>query len=114
MSDSADESTYARTLEVVGYRLRIREPDWEQHRMFNGPDTEANLHVFSPGSREVERMLRFRDHLRADGDDRERYAAKKRALARRQWAYAQHYADAKGPAIEDILARAADPAIDQP
>lgn len=53
-------------LEEVGYRLRLRTPDWEQHRMFKGPDTEVNLHVFSPGSNEVERLVSFRGDLRAD------------------------------------------------
>jgi GrpB-like predicted nucleotidyltransferase (UPF0157 family) len=104
--DSADESGYAPALEAAGYRLRIRSPAWEEHRMFKGPDTDVNVHVFSPGSPEVERMVRFRDRLRADASDRERYAAKKRALAQRSWAYVQYYADAKGAVIEAILARA--------
>ena len=104
--DSADERAYVPALEAVGYRLRIRSPDWEQHRMFKGPDTDVNLHVFSRGSPEVERMLRFRDHLRADTTDRERYAAEKRALAQRTWTYLQHYADSKTHVVEDILTRA--------
>jgi len=106
--DSADELTYVPALEAAGYRLRIRTPEWEEHRMFNGPDTAVNLHVFSPGSREVERLLRFRDHLRLDASDRERYATEKRALANRTWAYVQHYADSKSRIVEEILARARD------
>jgi GrpB-like predicted nucleotidyltransferase (UPF0157 family) len=112
--DSTDESTYAPALEAAGYRLRIRSPAWEQHRMFNGPDTDINLHVFSPGSPEVERMLRFRNQLRADPNDRERYAAEKRSLARCDWAYTQYYADAKGPVIEDILAGATERPANEP
>jgi GrpB-like predicted nucleotidyltransferase (UPF0157 family) len=104
--DSAAETSYAPALEAAGYRLRIRTPDWEEHRMFKGPDTDVNLHVFSPGSQEVERLLRFRDHLRTNTADRERYAAEKRALAGRTWAYVQHYADSKTQIVADILARA--------
>src|SRR5262245_37280261 len=104
--DSSDESTYLPALEAVGYRLRLRTPDWEEHRMFNGPDIDVNLHVFSPGSMEVQRLVSFRDRLRADATDRERYAREKRQLAKRRWAYTQHYADAKSRVVEDILTRA--------
>jgi GrpB-like predicted nucleotidyltransferase (UPF0157 family) len=106
VEDSADEPAYLPALEAAGYRLRIRSPDWEEHRMFKGPDTDINLHVFSPGSTEVQRMVRLRDHLRAQAADRARYAAEKQALARRRWAFMQDYADAKGSVVEAILARA--------
>jgi GrpB-like predicted nucleotidyltransferase (UPF0157 family)/uncharacterized protein (DUF952 family) len=101
--DPADEPGYADALTAAGYRLRIRSPEWEEHRMFKGPDTDVNLHVFGPGSAEVERMVRFRDRLRADDAARERYAAEKRALAGRRWTHVQYYADAKGPVVEEIL-----------
>jgi GrpB-like predicted nucleotidyltransferase (UPF0157 family)/uncharacterized protein (DUF952 family) len=104
--DPGEEAGYAGALEAAGYRLRIRSPEWEEHRMFKGPDTDVNLHVFGPGSSEVERMVRFRDCLRADEAARERYAAEKRALAGRRWAHVQYYADAKGPVVEEILAAA--------
>ena len=32
--DSADEPAYVGDLEAVGYVLRIREPDWFEHRFF--------------------------------------------------------------------------------
>jgi GrpB-like predicted nucleotidyltransferase (UPF0157 family) len=83
VADSGDEPAYVPALEAVGYRLRLRTPDWDEHRMFKGPDADVNLHVFSPGSNEVTRLVCFRDHLRADAADRERYAAEKRHLAGR-------------------------------
>jgi GrpB-like predicted nucleotidyltransferase (UPF0157 family) len=64
--DSADEPRYVPQLQGAGYVLRIREPEWFEHRLFKGPDTAINLHVFSPGATEVQRMLRFRDRLRQD------------------------------------------------
>ena len=106
VADSGDESAYVPALEAVGYRLRLRSPDWEEHRMFKGPDTDVNLHVFSRGSTEVQRLVSFRDHLRADAAHRERDAAEKRRLAERRWAFMQHYADAKTRVVEDILTRA--------
>jgi GrpB-like predicted nucleotidyltransferase (UPF0157 family) len=63
--DAADEAAYVRAMVAAGYVLRLREPHWHQHRLFKGPDTDINLHVFSAGSPETDRMVRFRDRLRA-------------------------------------------------
>ena len=106
VADSADEAAYVPPLEAAGYVLRIREPDWHQHRLFKGPDTDVNVHVFSPSSPEIDRLLRFRDHLRANEADRELYARTKRELARQNWKYVQNYADAKTAVVEEIIARA--------
>lgn len=111
VADSGDEPAYAPALEAAGYVLRIREPEWHAHRMFKGPDTDANLHVFTLGSPEITRMTRFRDRLRADTADRELYAAAKRELAGRRWRYRQDYADAKQEVVADIMARATAPVI---
>ena len=105
VADSSREADYVPPLEAVGYGLRIREPDWYEHRMLRGGEGDVNLHVFSPGCREVERMLRFRDRLRSDPAERHRYAAVKRELASRRWRHVQHYADAKTAVVEEILAR---------
>ena len=104
--DSADESTYVPALESAGYLLRIREPEWFEHRMFKGPDADVNLHVFSASASEIDRMLSFRDQLRRSDADRDRYAQAKRELAQREWRHVQHYADAKTAVVEDIIARA--------
>jgi len=104
--DSADEAAYVPALEAAGYTLRIREPAWHQHRLLRGPDTDVNLHVFSTGSVEFERMVGFRDWLRTHPDDRELYERTKRELAARTWRHVQHYADAKTAVVEEIIARA--------
>jgi GrpB-like predicted nucleotidyltransferase (UPF0157 family) len=104
--DSSDEPVYAPRLEAAGYVLRIREPDWFEHRVFKGPDTNVNLHVFTTGCSEIDRMLRFRDHLRADAADRALYERTKRELAARPWRYVQNYADAKTEVVAAIMARA--------
>src|SRR3954447_8823706 len=107
VANSADEPAYVPLLEAGGYTLRIREPDWHQHRMFKGPNTDINLHAFSAGCSEIERMLVFRDWLRKSPSDRDLYARTKLALAQREWTYVQNYADAKTSVIEEIMARAA-------
>lgn len=107
VSNSADESAYVPALERAGYVLRIREADWHEHRMFNGPDTEVNLHVFSSGCKEMGRILAFRDHLRSNSADRDLYSRTKIALAQKEWKYVQNYADAKTEVIREIMRRIA-------
>jgi GrpB-like predicted nucleotidyltransferase (UPF0157 family) len=104
--DSSDEDDYVPALEATGYTLRIREPDWYEHRVLKKADPNVNLHVFSAGCVEIDRMLAFRDHLRTNEADRELYERTKRELAAREWAYVQDYADAKTEVVEQIVARA--------
>jgi GrpB-like predicted nucleotidyltransferase (UPF0157 family) len=106
VTDSADEAAYLPALESTGYRLHIRESEWYEHRMFKGPDTDINLHTFSAGCPEVDRMLMFRDWLRVNPGDRQLYARTKSALAQKEWTFVQHYADAKSAVIDDIMTRA--------
>ena len=103
-----DEPAWVPDLEAAGYRLVIREhePEWYDHRVLKGPDTNINLHVFSDGCRELDRMVGFRDWLRTHDDDRALYEATKRDLIKRDWKFVQNYADAKGEVVEAIAARA--------
>ena len=104
--NSADEPAYVPALEAAGYVLTIREPDWYEHRVLKGPDTNINLHVFSAGCPEIERMLLFRNWLRSNPSDRQLYERTKRELASKDWKYVQNYADAKNDVVDEILARA--------
>ena len=106
VNDTADESAYLPDLEAAGYVLRIREHDWYEHRVFKGPDINVNMHVFSAGCPEIDRMLAFRDRLRSDDNERALYLRTKRELATRRWHYVQNYADAKTEVVEAITARA--------
>jgi GrpB-like predicted nucleotidyltransferase (UPF0157 family) len=108
VADVNDEAAYLPALGKAGYVLRIREqePEWYDHRVFKGPDTNINLHVFSAGCLELERMVGFRDWLRTHGDDRQLYEDTKRDLVRREWKYVQDYADAKTGIVDAITARA--------
>jgi GrpB-like predicted nucleotidyltransferase (UPF0157 family) len=108
VEDSADELSYVPALQDQGFFLRVREPDWYQHRFLvdssNAPKWQ--LHVFSAGCEEIERMLAFRDWLRENDQDRQRYETVKRELAARRWKHVAHYADAKANIVREILARA--------
>jgi GrpB-like predicted nucleotidyltransferase (UPF0157 family) len=103
--DPADEAAYVPQLEAAGFLLHLREPDWHQHRLLKAHDPEVNLHVFAVGSEEAERMLLFRDRLRANGAERSRYEETKRQLAARDWDRVQDYADAKSDVVQAIIAR---------
>jgi GrpB-like predicted nucleotidyltransferase (UPF0157 family) len=104
--NSADESSYVPPLEKLGFVLRIREPDWFEHRLLKAPDIDGNLHVFSISCEEIDRMIAFRDWLRAHDEDRRRYEVTKRELAARTWRHVQNYADAKSEIVREILTRA--------
>jgi GrpB-like predicted nucleotidyltransferase (UPF0157 family) len=106
--DSADEAEYLPDVEAAGYVLQFREPDWYAHRFLRDRDPDVQLHLFTVGSPEVERMLLFRDRLRTRSEDRELYERTKRELAARRWDYIQDYADAKSAVIEEIISRARD------
>lgn len=106
VTDSTDEDAYVPALEAAGYVLRIREPVWFEHRLFRGTDPASNVHVFTEGTAEVDRMLAFRDWLRDHDHDRLLYERTKRELAAREWKYVQHYADAKTEVVAAIMARA--------
>ena len=103
--DTTVERDYVPQLEAIGYELRVREPDWYEHRLLRGFDPPVNLHVFSRDCEEVAQMLRFRDHLRKNDADRELYERAKRELAAQEWKYVQNYADAKTTVVQDILGR---------
>lgn len=109
VADSADEPSYAAALEAAGFRLSIREPGWFEHRLFQPPDGRCNLHVFSRGCDEVDRMLHFRNWLRNNDADRQRYEEAKRGLASRTWRHVQDYADAKSEVVRELLSRASAP-----
>lgn len=110
VTDSAAEESYVPALEAAGYVLRIREPEWLEHRLLyrRTAPHDVNVHVLSPrhAATEIRRMLGFRDWLRANEDDRNLYAATKRELSMKDWRYVQDYADAKTAVVEEILARA--------
>jgi len=102
VDDPEDEFTFRPQLEAAGYVLRVREPN---HRMFRTPDRDVHVHVWPSGGGEQGKLLRFRDRLRSNPEDRQRYEEAKRALAGR-YRDVNYYAEAKSAVIEDILQNA--------
>ena len=112
VADSGDEPAYLPDLEAAGFTLRIREPEWEEHRVLVLEDPKTNLHVYSPGSGEPARVRMFRDWLRTHDADREEYAALKTELAGRGFGDVMDYNNHKAALVYDLYERsfAADPA----
>jgi GrpB-like predicted nucleotidyltransferase (UPF0157 family) len=106
VADTRDENAYVPRLTLEGYVLNLREPDWYEHRLFKGPDTNINLHVFGPQSDEIERHLLLRDWLREHPEDRDLYQNTKIELARREFRNVNEYAAAKTGVVIEILKRA--------
>ena len=105
VGNSADERTYLQPMLDAGYSLRVREPDFEQHRMFRTPERDVHVHFLSAGSPEIERYLTFRDALRGNSTWRERYQALKQRLAGQDWRDVNAYAAAKTDLIEEVIRR---------
>ena len=101
--DDAEDEANVTALQGAGYVLRVREPG---HRMVRRPALDVHVHLWSARDPEVERMLRFRELLRADAQARDAYSRLKRELAQRDWQDMNAYAEAKGPLIEELLRRA--------
>lgn len=106
VADAGKEEDYMDALCQNGYTLRIKEPDFENHHMFKGPDIDINLHVFSKGSNEINKYLIFRNYLREHKNARQLYEETKKQLAKRKWKYVQNYADAKSEVVCQIMNQA--------
>jgi GrpB-like predicted nucleotidyltransferase (UPF0157 family) len=106
VDDPADEASYLPDLQTAGYELRVREADFDEHRMLRTPTRDVHIHVFPPWSAEIGRYLTLRERLRASPLARTAYEARKRELAHREWPTMDHYASAKSAVIEALLAEA--------
>jgi GrpB-like predicted nucleotidyltransferase (UPF0157 family) len=96
-------------LERAGFRLAIREPWWWQHRCLRHDEPACNLHVFGFNSPELIKHRIFRDWLRGNPGERDRYAAVKRESAARANAAGEHtmqYNARKEQLIREIYQRA--------
>ena len=106
--DPRDEASYVPDLEAVGFRLRLRERGWHEHRLLVAEDPRANVHVFAVDCPEAIRHRLFRDWLIEHPDDRERYTAAKRASAmasNEAGRVVGDYNQRKQPVVREILDR---------
>jgi GrpB-like predicted nucleotidyltransferase (UPF0157 family) len=109
VADPGREQDYVPALEAIGFRLVIREPWWYGHRALRANEPACNLHVFGFDSPEPVKHRIFRDWLRGNPGDRDRYAAGKRQAAFQANAATEHvmqYNARKQQVIREIYHRA--------
>jgi GrpB-like predicted nucleotidyltransferase (UPF0157 family) len=109
VADPGRERDYIPALEAIGFRLVIREPWWYGHRVLVADQPRCNLHAFGFDSPELVRHRIFRDWLRANPGERDRYAAAKRQAASEANAGGEHvmqYNARKQQVIREIYHRA--------
>ena len=109
VADPGREQAYVPALEAAGFRLRVREPWWHGHRVLRADEPTCNLHVFGFDSPELIKHRIFRDWLRGNPGDRDRYAAIKRQAAADANAAGEHvmqYNARKQQVIREIYYRA--------
>lgn len=109
VADPDREEAYRPALEAAGFRLVIREPWWYGHRALTAEQPRCNLHVFGFDSPEPVRHRIFREWLRGNPADRDRYAAAKRQAAAAANASGEHvmqYNARKQQVIREIYHRA--------
>ncbi len=119
VADPADERVWLPRLEALGFVLTVREPWWHEHRLLQAgkapghrkgaspvSGVAANLHVFGPDSPELVKHVVFRDWLRVDAADRERYGDMKREAAQHPGQLVMDYNARKQAVILEIYQRA--------
>jgi GrpB-like predicted nucleotidyltransferase (UPF0157 family) len=109
VADPEREQDYVPALATIGFRLAIREPWWYGHRLLRAGEPDCNLHVFGFDSPELVRHRIFRDWLRGNLAERDRYAATKREAACAANAAGEHvmqYNARKQQVMREIYQRA--------
>ena len=109
VADPDREQDYIPALETMGFQLVIREPWSYGHRALVTDEPRCNLHVFGFDSPEPVRHRIFRDWLRGNPAERDRYAAAKLQAASAANAAREHvmqYNARKQQVIREIYHRA--------
>jgi GrpB-like predicted nucleotidyltransferase (UPF0157 family) len=110
VADPDSEQDYVPALEAAGFTLVIREPWWYGHRSLTADRPPwCNIHVFGFDSPEPVRHRIFRDWLRGNPAECERYAAIKRQAAAEANARGEHvmqYNARKNQVVREIYQRA--------
>jgi len=106
VDDSADELGYIPALADAGYILRIREPEWHQHRLLKPPAGNVHLHVFSRNCPEVSGWCCSATTCAPARKIAGFMSGQSASWPASPGSTCRTYADAKSAVIEEILARA--------
>lgn len=105
-------------LHSLGYAYVPEYAAWLPGELFfrkavHGPWTH-HAHVMEPANPRWRDLLLFRDHLRRDPDVARAYGELKKRLARKFGEDIAAFREAKGPFVQDVLARARSGEVDSP
>jgi GrpB-like predicted nucleotidyltransferase (UPF0157 family) len=106
VADLEDEDAYTPGLASLGWPLRAREAEQRFFCEPGGVTRATHVHVCAATSEWERRHLLFRDYLRAHPDRARSYGELKLALAARYRHDRIAYTEAKGPFIDETMARA--------
>lgn len=106
VEDPSKEDLYLPQLTAAGYELRVREPEYDEHRMVRTPDKDVHIHIYPPTSFEVEKYRLVRDELRQNDELCKKYGALKQQLAFQDWTDMNAYSAAKTNVIGEIISAA--------
>ena len=109
VADPDREQDYLPALEQIGFRLVIRESWWYGHRVLVNDEPLCNLHVSGFDSPEPVKHRIFRDWLRGNPAERDRYAEAKCQAASAANAAGEHvmqYNARKQQVVREIYHRA--------
>lgn len=94
-------------IEAIGYQWRSDNPDLTKlYFRETGNMPRTHIHMRRVGSWSAEFALLFRDYLRANHEDCEKYAKLKFQLADKFRHHRNEYVEAKSPLIWEIMQRA--------
>lgn len=106
VSNPADEGAYVPLLERIGFRLTVREPKLEEHRVLRLDSPRVDLQVHGPHAAEAARRKLFRDWLRKTPSDLDLFSSTKSEAAARGPDNATEYKTRKSAVAREIYARA--------
>lgn len=106
LKDFNTADNHISSIESLGYNYISKYEDLMPYRRFftkesNGKRTH-HIHMVGYKTEFWNRHLRFRNHLRINNEDRDKYLELKMDLAKREWANGNEYADAKSEFINEI------------
>ena len=106
VEDTGEADQWTATLVDLGYR---RGGDLSPRHLFYKKDMNGvrtrKIHVCRSGHDAINRMLRFRNHLRQRPETRKNYQELKLELERENSSGIQEYLEGKARFIEDVLSR---------
>jgi GrpB-like predicted nucleotidyltransferase (UPF0157 family) len=97
---------WVKKIEMAGYTYKGEYGLPGRHFFIRGNPVTHHLHLVSKGSEHWPRWILFRDYLRANPDEAQKYNTLKKALAKKYRHNREAYTRAKTPLVNQLLEKA--------